>query len=141
MMNIARVESGYNTGRVLTMSVTAVQGDWTDFHRRALERVSALPGVQYAAFAWGVPLTGNNWPATVDIEGQPEAAKESDRIVMPIRAVTGDYFKLLGLPILQGRELRFSDDRKSPNVAVVNQAFADRYFPNGNPIGKKFWMN
>ena len=62
MMNIAKVQSGYNTGRILTMSVTAVQGDWADFHRRALERVSALPGVQYAAFAWGVPLTGNNWP-------------------------------------------------------------------------------
>jgi putative ABC transport system permease protein len=52
MMNIAKVQSGYNTGRILTMSVTAVQGDWSDFHRRALERVSALPGVQYAAFAW-----------------------------------------------------------------------------------------
>jgi putative ABC transport system permease protein len=55
MMNIAKVQSGYNTGRILTMSVTAVQGDWSDFHRRALERVSALPGVQYAAFAWGMP--------------------------------------------------------------------------------------
>ena len=102
MMNIAKVQSGYNTGRILTMSVTAVQGDWADFHRRALERVSALPGVQYAAFAWGVPLTGNNWPATVEIEGQPAATKESDRIALPLRSVTPDYFKLLGLPISQG---------------------------------------
>src|SRR4029077_2133451 len=84
MMNIAKVQSGYNTGRILTMSVTAVQGDWGDFHRRALERVSALPGVQYAAFAWGVPLTGNNWPATLDIEGQPAASKGSDRIAIPL---------------------------------------------------------
>ncbi len=61
MMNIANVQSGYNTGRILTMSVTSVQGNWSDFHHRALERVAALPGVQYAAFAWGVPLTGNNW--------------------------------------------------------------------------------
>jgi putative ABC transport system permease protein len=55
------------------MSVTAVQGDWSNFHQLALERVSALPGVQYAAFAWGVPLTGNNWPATLEVEGQPPA--------------------------------------------------------------------
>ena len=101
MMNISKVQSGYNTGRILTMSVTAVQGDWADFHRRALERVSALPGVQYAAFAWGVPLTGNNWPATLEIEGQPEAAKESDRISLPLRSVTPDYFKLLGLADLR----------------------------------------
>jgi putative ABC transport system permease protein len=105
-----------------------------------LERVSALPGVEYAAFAWGVPLTGNNWPATLDIEGQPEAAKESDRISLPLRSVTPDYFKLLGLSILQGREFRSTDARNAPRVAIVNQAFADRYFPHINPIGKKLWM-
>ena len=139
MMNIANVQSGYNTGRILTMSVTSVQGNWSDFHHRALERVSALPGVQYAAFAWGVPLTGNNWPATVEIEGQPAASKESDRIALPLRSVTPDYFKLLGMQVSQGREFRSSDDRKAPNVAIVNQAFADRYFPRGNPVGKKLW--
>jgi putative ABC transport system permease protein len=140
MINIARVPSGYNTGRILTMSVTAVQGDWADFHRRALEKVSALPGVQYAAFAWGVPLTGNNWPATLDIEGQPEAVRESDRIALPLRAVTEDYFKLLGLEIREGREFRSSDARNAPNVAVVNQALAERYFPRESPIGKKLWL-
>jgi putative ABC transport system permease protein len=141
MMNIAKVQSGYNTGRILTMSVTAVQGDWVAFHRHALERVAALPGVQYAAFAWGVPLTGNNWPATVDIEGQPEAVKESDRISMPLRSVTPDYFKLLGMALLQGRELRATDDRKAPPVAIVNQALVDRYFPQGNVTGKKLWLD
>jgi len=140
MMNIANVQSGYDTGRILTLSVTAVQGDWGGFHRRALERVSALPGVQYAAFAWGVPLTGNNWPATLDIEGQPEAGKESDRISLPLRSVTPDYFKLLSLPTINGREFRSTDDRKAPGVAIVNQALADRYFPHGNPIGKKLWL-
>jgi putative ABC transport system permease protein len=49
--------------------VTSVQGDWSDFHQRALERVSRVPGVQRAAFVWGTPLTGNDWPAMVAIEG------------------------------------------------------------------------
>ncbi len=94
MMNVAaRVQSGYSAERILTMSVTAVQGDWMDFHRRALRGVSALPGVQYAAFAWGVPLTGNSWPGSVDIEGQPTPAKPSDRPSMPVRSVTEDYFQ------------------------------------------------
>jgi putative ABC transport system permease protein len=140
MMNISNVQSGYNIGHILTMSVTSVEGDWADFHRRALERVSALPGVQYAAFAWGVPLTGNNWPATMDIEGQPAASKASDRISVPLRSVTPDYFKLIGLPILDGRNFRSTDDRKAPPVAVVNQALADRYFPHAQAIGKKFWL-
>src|SRR5580658_9414334 len=141
MVNIAKVPSGYNTSRILTMSVTAVEGDWSNFHQLALERASALPGVQYAAFAWGVPLTGNNWPATLEVEGQPTAIKESDKTAMPLRAVTPDYFKLMGLVMLEGREFRSTDDRNAPNVAIANQSFVDRYFPTASPVGRKFWMN
>jgi putative ABC transport system permease protein len=143
MVKIAKVSSGYNTSRILTMSVTDVQSwsTWGSFHRQALERVAGIPGVQYAAFAWGVPLTGNNWPATLEIEGQPPAVKESDKTALPLRAVTPDYFKLMGMGLMEGREFRSSDDDKSPNVAIVNQAFADRYFPHGNALGRRFWMN
>ena len=142
MLKIAEVPSGYNTGRTLTMSVTEVQySNWDSFHRQALERVAALPGVQYAAFAWGVPLTGNNWPATLEIEGQPPAVKESDKTALPLRAVTPDYFKLMGEALLDGRDFRSTDDDKAPKVAIVNQAFADRYFPHQSPVGRKFWLD
>ena len=143
MVKIANVPSGFNMGRILTMSVTEVQGwsTWGSFHRQALERVAAIPGVQYAAFAWGGPLTGNNWPATLEIEGQPPAVKESDKTALPLRAVTPDYFKLMGMALMEGREFRSTDDDKAPNVAIVNQAFARRYFPQGNALGRKFWMN
>ncbi|MGA3043759.1 MAG: ABC transporter permease, partial [Bryobacteraceae bacterium] len=141
MMNLAKVQSGYDTAHILTMSVTAVQGKWADFHLRALERVAALPGVQHAAFAWGVPLTGNNWPAQVEIEGQPAATKASDQISLPLRAVTPGYFQLLGLAIADGRDFRASDTRDAAKVAVINRALADRYFPHANPIGKKLWFD
>src|SRR5579864_8769504 len=143
MLNIAKVPAGYNTSRILTMSVTEVQSreTWGSFHRQALERVAAIPGVQYAAFAWGVPLTGNNWPATLEIEGQPPALKESDKTAMPLRAVTPDYFKLMGVALLEGREFRSTDDDKAPKVAIVNQAFVDRFFRHENPIGRMFWTN
>jgi len=143
MMKIAAVPSGYNTSRILTMSVTEVQSRarWGSFHRTALERVAAIPGVQYAAFAWGVPLTGNNWPGRLEIEGQPPALKESDQTAMPLRAVTQDYFKLMGMALLDGREFRATDDDKAPKVAIANQAFADRYFPKASPIGRKLWMD
>jgi putative ABC transport system permease protein len=140
MSNLFKVQSGYNVRNVLTMSVTSVEGDWTDFHARALERVAALPGVEHAAFAWGLPLTGNNWPDTVEIEGQPAASKESDRLSLPLRSITPDYFNLLGLKIREGRDLRSSDTRKAPAVAVVNRSFAERYFPHASPIGKKLWL-
>jgi len=142
-VKIAEVPSGYNTRRILTMSVTEVQSwsNWGSFHRQALERVAAIPGVQYAAFAWGVPLTGNNWPATLEIEGQPPAVKESDKTALPLRAVTPDYFKLMGEVLLAGREFRATDDDKAARVAIVNQAFVDRYFPHESPVGRKFWLD
>ncbi len=139
MMNLANVQSGFDTRYILTMSVTAVQGQWDDFHHRVLERVSAIPGVEQAAFAWGVPLTGNNWPGAIEIEGQPAPARESDRIAIPLRSATEGYFKLLHLPVLDGRDIRSSDDRKAPAVAVVNKAFADRYFPGSGAVGRKLW--
>ena len=88
-----------------------------------------------------MPLTGNNWPGTLEIEGQPVASKESDKISLPLRAVTQGYFKLLGQTISEGRDFRSSDNGKSVDVAVINQALADRYFPKANPIGKKLWFD
>jgi putative ABC transport system permease protein len=67
--------------------------------------------------------------------------KESDKTALPLRAVTPDYFKLMGMALMGGREFRSTDDNKAPNVAIVNRTFADRYFPQGDAIGRKFWMN
>lgn len=140
MRNLSEVSTRYNVSHILTMSVTAVQGNWREFHQRALERVAKLPKVQYAAFAWGVPLTGNNWPDTVEIEGQPPVSKQSDRPSFPLRSVTEDYFKLMGIQLLDGRQFRSTDSAKAPAAAIVNRAFADRYFPHQNAIGKKLWL-
>jgi putative ABC transport system permease protein len=140
MINLSHVQAGYETSHILSMTVTAVEGDWVAFHQRALDRVATIPGVQYAAFAWGVPLTGNNWPVPAEIEGQPIAAKASDRIRLPFRSVTPDFFQLMGFKLTEGRSFRTTDTRDSPQVAVVNQAFIERYFSNSPALGRRFWM-
>ncbi|HEY1305708.1 MAG TPA: ABC transporter permease [Vicinamibacterales bacterium] len=139
--NLSRVQSGYDVEHVLTMTVTAVQGDWNNFHTLALDKVSALSGVRRAAFGWGVPLTGNNWPGRVEVEGQPPVARPSDAVSLPVRSVTPGYFDILGIRIAEGRDFRSSDANKADRVAVVNRAFADRYFPGTSAIGKKLWQN
>lgn len=140
MINIANAPSGYDTSRILTMSVTSVQMSQADFHRRALERVQALPGVECAAYAWGVPLTGNSWPMRVIIEGQPVPASAKEATELPLRSITSGYFEMLGMPLIEGRDFRPNDDDHAPPVAIVNQAFAERYFPHTTTLGKKIWL-
>jgi putative ABC transport system permease protein len=139
MRNVWSVPAGYVTDHILTMTVTAVQGNWLDFHQLALARVSAVAGVRQAAFAWGVPLTGTNWPGKVEIEGHP-VLKPGDRVSVPLRSVTPGYFALLGIPVVDGRDFRSTDDRTAATkAAIVNQRFAERYFSHGSAIGKKIW--
>lgn len=140
MSNLARVDTGYDLDHVLTMSVTHVAPGWEDFHRRALQSVSAIPGVQRAAFAWGVPLTGNNWPARIRIEGRVAPGGSDEPLSLPLRSVTADYFALLGERILEGRSFRRSDDRQGARVAIVNQTFVERYLDGGPALGRKLIM-
>jgi putative ABC transport system permease protein len=84
-------------------------------------------------------LTGNSSPFVVEIEGRPPASKPSDMPALPARVVAEGYFKLLGQPLAAGRDFRSTDNRDAPRVAIINQAFASRYFPQADPIGKKLW--
>ena len=133
--NLASVRPGYDTENILAMTVTTVQRDkWKEFHTQALERVAALPGVTRAAFAWGLPLTGNNGPATWRSSARRlgPARRASD---LPMRAVTPDYFELMGIPLVEGRGFRLTDDVKAPPVAIVNHAGAAP-FGRTNPMGR-----
>jgi putative ABC transport system permease protein len=134
--SITRIRPGYDTQNILTMSVTAVGTNQIDFHTRAIERVAQLPGVKSAAFGWGVPLTGNKWNTIFEIDGLPAGALK-DKLAVPTRSVTPDYFATLGLTLAEGRGFRAGDTRGAPMVAVINQALAERCFPGGNAVGRK----
>jgi putative ABC transport system permease protein len=136
--HLADVRPGYDTEQVLTMSVTTLQGGdtWQRFHTETLERVSALAGVRRAAFAWGLPLTGNNSPATLAVVGGGEDARLVDQFSVPVRAVTPDYFAAMDIGLSEGRAFRDSDTAEARPVAIVNRAFVDRYFPRAQPLGR-----
>jgi len=136
--NLAQVRPGYDTENVLALTVTAMQSDkWKDFHTRALERVATIPGVKHAAFVWGLPLTGNKWPGEMEIVGEASATRLADRLTLPIRAVTPDYFSAMDIQLVEGRGFQDTDDVDTPRVAVVNRAFAQRYFPGASALGRQ----
>jgi len=111
---------------------TVTPNSFLPFHTQVLERVSALPGVSHAAFAWGVPLTGNKWPGTVAFVGRSDLGQVS----FPLRAVTPDYFALMNMRIVAGRAFTDTDKNDAPRVVVVNQSLANRYF-SGDPVGRQ----
>ncbi len=138
MNSLAKVRPGYDMENVLTMTVTCVQRDhFAAFHSETLRRVSALPGVKHAAFVWGLPLTGNKWGGEMEIVGQPGSPSLKDKMNLPLRSVTEDYFDALGVKLVDGRGFRPSDGSEALRVAVVNQALAERYFPKAYPLGRK----
>jgi hypothetical protein len=136
-VRLAKVNPGYDTKNILTLNVTSFETDWHHFHNEALAKVSALPGVRAAAFAWGVPLTGNKSIDSLEIEGHGSTRQLKDMISVSSRAVTSDFFQLMGITLREGRGFRSTDTTNSPAVAIINEAMANRYLPHENPIGKR----
>lgn len=149
MWKLNRVEAGFEPDRLVTLSVNLPASrypnsvrDWPkvpevqNFIRDALEGLQRLPFVESAAMAVNRP-TDSGWTSDIYIEGgptTPEEGVEAERL----RVVSRDYFSTVGVAVLKGRTYDRSDRSDSPYRYVVNQAFADKYFPDEYPIGKRF---
>jgi len=96
--------------------------------------LQSLPGVTSVAAVAGLPLSGNNSIITFEIEGRP--VPKSDEPSADIKVITPNYFHTLSIPMIAGRDFTQRDDDKAPGVVIVNQAFAQRFFPNENVLGK-----
>jgi putative ABC transport system permease protein len=136
--NLSTLRPGYDTQQILTMTVTSVgsRESWLDFHTRALERVATIAGVSKAAFVWGLPLTGNKWSGDMEIVGDASTTTLTEKLKLPLRAVTPDYFATMGMSLVDGRGFTSADQEKAPAVAIVNATLARRHF-NGAALGRR----
>jgi predicted permease len=106
-------------------------------YRRILDSLSPLPGASAVALCTYSPFGGNNWGAGIRVAGHPPPGPNDDIFAFWDRATPG-YFTAIGNPILRGRGITGRDVGDSPHVAVVNEAFARKFLPNEDPIGKHF---
>ncbi len=104
------------------------------------DRFSALPGVANVALALYSPLQGNNWGDCVIQQGHP-APGPNDKCGSTWDRVSPQFLDAVGVPVVRGRGLTEQDTATSQQVAVVNQAFVKRFFPNDDPIGKHFGID
>jgi len=139
--NAQQIDPGFESKNMVVMTFDLGAQNYTeaqgaDFHRRLMERLRTIPQVQGASLASAGPLAGG-FARTVF----PEGVDPTDRrngILTSVNQVDSDYFKTTGTSILRGRSFTDSDRDGAPLVTVVNQAFVDKFFPNQDPIGKRF---
>jgi predicted permease len=104
---------------------------------RLQHEFSALPGVKSVGLALYSPLEGNNWGEGVFIEGRPEPGPNAHNGSSWDRVST-HFFETVGQPVIRGRDFTDQDTATSQMVAIVNQAFVKKFFPNEDPIGRHF---
>jgi len=108
--------------------------------RQIDDALLAIPGVRMATPALYAPMTGDSWNEAIRIAGQPEPPATADTGASWARVVPG-FFDAIGAKILRGRPIGEQDSATARKVAVVNQAFAKKFFQGQNPIGQHFGID
>jgi predicted permease len=139
LYNLLTIDAGFDQN--LVQVDLADRSLMTDDARRGLgvrvdlqERVAAIPGVAGAVLVDNQPLGGGFWNEAVFVDGVPEKA------ISNFTRVTGNYFDVLGIPLLKGRTFQSSDAHGAPVVAIVNEAFVRKLLPDRDPIGRLLWV-
>jgi putative ABC transport system permease protein len=138
---------GFDPRGVLTLQLSLPKMSYPDpqrlsaFYRELTERVQALPGAESVALTNRLPM---EWPDNdpVRIEGKVPPPPSSEYDYVEEYTVTPGYLRLMGIPLLKGRDFTPADDMGSPRVAIINKTMAHRFWPGEDPLGKRFaWEN
>lgn len=140
--SLTNVPPGFDPNNVITARITLSGAAYDDPQARSryinqtLDQITALPGVQSAAFVAPMPFSGAEIGGDFRFEGYaaPEPGQEP---TANVRNVTPQYFQTIGIPLLKGRNFSDQDRRGDVGTAIVNETFAKRYFANEDPIGKR----
>jgi len=137
---LLHVETGFKANHLATMRISAAQTRYSSnkkilaLARQLMERVRQLPGVTSVAIAHQIPITnvaGGSTTFLITGRGQNQESNEANG-----REVSTEFFSTIGARLQRGRWFTESDDASKPLVAIVNQAFAQKYLANEDPIGK-----
>ncbi len=109
-------------------------------YRQIEDRFAALPGVKSVALSMYTPLEGNNWSEGVFVQGHP-APRPNDESWATWDRVSPSFLDTIGVPLLRGRGFTQQDTASTQPVAIVNQSFVKRFFPNEDPVGRQFGVD
>ena len=140
-VRLQQVDPGFDATNVVSMNIALPTSKYRQqqvnvFYDQLIERLRNLPGVKSVAGIDVLPLSNGNVSSRFLVEGAPFVPL-ADRPYAGVRVVTPDYFQTMGIPHLRGRSFTEQDQGNTPGVFSVNEALANRYWPNADAIGKR----
>jgi len=141
LLNLQRLPLGFDSSNVLLARINPKFAGYTPqnvaaLYRGLLDRLNSLPGVSAATIAKYSPLSGAKSTNDMNIPGY--SLPSGEKLEVETIFVASNYPKVLGIPLVLGREIGLQDTPASPKVAMVNESLVHHYFPNQDPIGRTF---
>jgi putative ABC transport system permease protein len=146
LQKMNQIDLGFDPKHVLTLRLFLPSAQYDSekafrFHQEALDRIAALPGVESVAVASNLPLER---AVTMEVPFDLPNAPPRDLAERPgvgYISISSEYLKTLAIPVKRGRPFTDADNRNAPPVAIINEAFVERYFSGQNPVGQRLLLN
>jgi predicted permease len=143
-VRVLHVDPGFDPHGVFTARISLPDNEYPhdrkiQFIDQLIPRLALLRGVKSASAGWPMPMSGNSASISFTVEGHPVAKQDQPSEALGL--VLPGYFETMRIPLIAGRTFAAQDGPKGPAVAIVNQAFAKKYFAGVNPMGKHMTAN
>ena len=145
LLRLQNVAPGFNADHVLTMQLAATGPKYREerplanAYREIQNRVSRQPGVAAEGLVSVLPLTGSVGWGTINVEGY--TPRPGQELQADLRTASADYFRAMQILLVKGRFFSEHDTMDAPRVVIIDQKFAERFWPDGDPIGKHLWFD
>ncbi|HSR52176.1 MAG TPA: ABC transporter permease [Acidobacteriota bacterium] len=144
-IRLTSVPTGFRSENLLTFWLGLSEQKYDEpnrvvgFFEDLMVRLEALPDVEKASYSYSLPFSGTTFRQSIEVEGleTPEGQREWARTVI----IGPHHFETLGIPLLQGRDFSSGDHLDSARVAIINESMSRRYWPDDDPIGKRFQLS
>jgi len=143
LSNLKGLDPGFTTANLVSFAIDPPLSGYKperslDFYRQLRDNLDGIPGVNSSALAVMAVLTGDEWDNSIAVEGFQNKPTEAPDPHMQF--MSPDFFKTMNIPILMGRDFRMTDGRDAPQVCIVNERFARKFFKDGLAVGKHIGM-
>ncbi|HKR23419.1 MAG TPA: ABC transporter permease [Pyrinomonadaceae bacterium] len=143
LQNLRAIDTGFNKENVLFATVNPALNGYTpersmNFYDELLAKTRALPGVTSASLASETPISGGWDQLSLVVEGY--TPREGERTSSDVTVVSPDYFKVLGIPLINGRDFNAEDRLGTPKVVILNEKMARHFFGTTDVIGKRIGL-